>query len=435
MKRLVQISFDTLLLSIIPIVIWNALGLILSKDLVVTFSITYPIQFLFSIFYYIFAVGPNITAEKKKDKNIVYSNIFLGILVGTLILLILIFKCNIFLLIMNVNVSVFRIFTIYSLFNIFYSYVLKLVLEKLYYEKENKIANLISILFNIVNLILVVVLAIITKSQYITSIITLITMGFLLLIILFLNIKKFKINILLLDNIKNSSIGIVENISMFIIYFFGHINSYSFGMEYILASTFVGIVSDTQWDMIYAIQTAVHIDVSKEKFSERYGQEFSYDKYKKEMSDLFHANAAGGKLPKKPGLQELLEYLRRENIKTAVASSTRRELVTRELKEGGLLSYFDEIVCGDMVKRSKPEPDIYLEACRRLQERSEDCYAIEDSYNGIRSAKRAGMHPIMVPDQAAPTEEMEELADCILTSLYEVQQYIDKNNKKIEKRC
>ena len=125
----------------------------------------------------------------------------------------------------------------------------------------------------------------------------------------------------------------------------------------------------------------------------------------------------------------------RENIKTAVASSTRRELVTRELKEGGLLSYFDEIVCGDMVKRSKPEPDIYLEACRRLQERSEDCYAIEDSYNGIRSAKRAGMHPIMVPDQAAPTEEMEELADCILTSLYEVQQYIDKNNKKIEKRC
>ena len=72
MKRLVQISFDTLLLSIIPIIIWNALGLILSKDLVVTFSITYPIQFLFSIFYYIFAVGPNITAEKKKDKNILF---------------------------------------------------------------------------------------------------------------------------------------------------------------------------------------------------------------------------------------------------------------------------------------------------------------------------------------------------------------------------
>ena len=170
---------------------------------------------------------------------------------------------------------------------------------------------------------------------------------------------------------------------------------------------------------------------TREIMLEIYGQDFPYDKYKKEMSDLFHANAAGGKLPKKPGIRELLEYLRRENIKTAVASSTRRDLVTRELEEGGLLSYFDEIVCGDMVSRSKPEPDIYLEACRRLQERPEDCYAIEDSYNGIRSAKRAGMHPIMVPDQAAPTEEMEELADSILPSLHEVQQYIDKNCKKI----
>ena len=155
----------------------------------------------------------------------------------------------------------------------------------------------------------------------------------------------------------------------------------------------------------------INATVTREIFFERYGQDFPYDKYKKEMSDLFHANAAGGKLPKKPGIRELLEYLRRENIKTAVASSTRRDLVTRELEEGGLLSYFDEIVCGDMVSRSKPEPDIYLEACRRLQERPEDCYAIEDSYNGIRSAKRAGMHPIMVPDQAAPTEEMDDGAE------------------------
>ena len=152
MKRLFQISFDTLLLSVIPIIIWNALGLILDKNLIVIFSLTYPIQFLFSILYYIFAVGPNITAEKKKDKNIVYSNIFLGILVGILVLLLLIFNCNNFLSIMNVDVSVFKIFTIYSFFNIFYSYVLKLVLEKLYFEKENKKANSISILFNTINL-------------------------------------------------------------------------------------------------------------------------------------------------------------------------------------------------------------------------------------------------------------------------------------------
>lgn len=168
---------------------------------------------------------------------------------------------------MNVDVSGFKIFTIYSFFNIFYSYVLKLVLEKLYFEKENKKANSISILFNTINLLSIVILAIITKSQIITSFVTLIIMTLLLFIILFFNIKKFKIHFSISDNIKNSSIGIVENVSMFIIYFIGHINTYSFGMKYILASTFVGIVTDTQWDMIYAIQTAVHIDVSKDNFS------------------------------------------------------------------------------------------------------------------------------------------------------------------------
>ncbi len=266
MKRLFQISFDTLLLSVIPIIIWNALGFILEKNLVVIFSLTYPIQFLFSTLYYIFAVGPNITAEKKRDQNIVYSNIFLVILVGILVLLLLFFNCNIFLSIMNVDVSVFKIFTIYSFFNIFYSYVLKLVLEKLYFDKENKKANSISILFNTINLLSIVILAIITKNQIITSFVTLIIMTLSLFIILFFNIKKFKIHFSISDNIKNSSIGIVENISMFIIYFIGHINAYSFGMKYILASTFVGIITDTQWDMIYAIQTVVHIDVSKDNF-------------------------------------------------------------------------------------------------------------------------------------------------------------------------
>ena len=137
---------------------------ILSKDLVVTFSITYPIQFLFSIFYYIFAVGPNITAEKKKNNDIVYSNVFLGTFIWILTLLILILECNNFISIMNFDVSVFRTFTIYSMFNIFYSYVLKLVLEKLYYDKQNKKANLISIIFNIINLILIITLALITKN-------------------------------------------------------------------------------------------------------------------------------------------------------------------------------------------------------------------------------------------------------------------------------
>lgn len=70
---------------------------------------------------------------------------------------------------------------------------------------------------------------------------------------------------------------------------------------------------------------------------------------------------------------------------------------------------------------------------RQIQEQPEECYAIEDSYNGIRAAKRAGLHPIMVPDLSAPTMEMEELSDCILPSLHEVQQYFEKTKKADKK--
>lgn len=163
---------------------------------------------------------------------------------------------------------------------------------------------------------------------------------------------------------------------------------------------------------------------TRQIFLEHYGREFPYDEYAKEMSALFHKRAAGGKLPKKPGVEELLAALKERGIKVALASSTRRETVLRELEEGGLLHYFDKVVCGDMVSRSKPEPDIFLKACELLDVSPEKAYVIEDSYNGIRAAHSAGMKPIMVPDLAAPTEEMQELAGWILPSLREVQALI-----------
>lgn len=164
--------------------------------------------------------------------------------------------------------------------------------------------------------------------------------------------------------------------------------------------------------------------VTRQIFLEHYGREFPYDEYAKEMSALFHKRAAGGKLPKKPGVEELLAALKERGLKVALASSTKRETVLRELEEGGLLHYFDKVVCGDMVSRSKPEPDIFLKACELLDVSPEKAYVIEDSYNGIRAAHSAGMKPIMVPDLAAPTEEMQELAGWILPSLREVQALI-----------
>ena len=164
--------------------------------------------------------------------------------------------------------------------------------------------------------------------------------------------------------------------------------------------------------------------VSKEIFLKHYGQDFSYDEYKAEMAEVFFSHASGGRLAKKPGVEELLKYLKENGFKVGLASSTQEATVRRQISEGGLLVYFDQIIGGDMVKRSKPEPDIFLEACRRLGSKAENCYVIEDSYNGIRAAHAAGMHPIMVPDLKEPTEEMRVLAEKILGSLYEVKKYI-----------
>lgn len=167
----------------------------------------------------------------------------------------------------------------------------------------------------------------------------------------------------------------------------------------------------------------INAALTKELMKKRYGEDFPYDEYKKEMSALFHSRAAGGNLPQKKGIKELLSWLKEQDIRTAVASSTRREVVIRELDEGGLLSYFDQVICGDMVSRSKPAPDIFLKACESLGVEPTEAYAIEDSYNGIRAAAAAGMAPIMVPDLAEPTEEMEQLAIRILPSLCEVKEY------------
>ncbi|MGN0436889.1 MAG: HAD family hydrolase [Lachnospiraceae bacterium] len=164
-------------------------------------------------------------------------------------------------------------------------------------------------------------------------------------------------------------------------------------------------------------------EAAKAKFLEIYGKDFPYDEYKAEMSTLFHEKCSGGNLALKPGVIELLTYLKEKGKIIALASSTREAVVRQELMDAGILHYFRELVCGDMVSRSKPYPDIYLKACECIGVEPKNAFAIEDSYNGIRSASAGGLRPIMVPDLAKPTKEMEELSEVILPSLLDVKAY------------
>ena len=155
-----------------------------------------------------------------------------------------------------------------------------------------------------------------------------------------------------------------------------------------------------------------------------YGADFPYDEYARESSAIFHSRYDGGRLPMKPGVKELLTFLKEHDKKIALASSTRQQVVTDELRDAGVIEYFDRIICGDMVSRSKPAPDIFLKACEELNISPSDSYAIEDSYNGIRAAHAGGLHPIMVPDLLPADEEMQSLAEIVLPSLTSVMEYL-----------
>jgi len=155
-----------------------------------------------------------------------------------------------------------------------------------------------------------------------------------------------------------------------------------------------------------------------------YGADFPYDEYARESSAIFHSRYDGGRLPMKPGVKELLTFLKERGKKIALASSTRQQVVTDELRDAGIIEYFDRIICGDMVSRSKPAPDIFLKACEELNISPSDSYAIEDSYNGIRAAHAGGLHPIMVPDLLPADEEMQSLAEIVLPSLTSVMEYL-----------
>ena len=163
---------------------------------------------------------------------------------------------------------------------------------------------------------------------------------------------------------------------------------------------------------------------AREIMEETYGPDYPHDEIAKEASALYHGRYDGGRLPVKPGIFTLLDGLKRLGIKLAVASSTRRSTVERQLDEAGMLGCFDAVICGEDAAHGKPAPDIFLTAAAAVGADPERAYGIEDSYNGIRALHAAGMHSIMVPDLLPPTEEMEQLAEVILPDLTEAARYL-----------
>lgn len=129
-------------------------------------------------------------------------------------------------------------------------------------------------------------------------------------------------------------------------------------------------------------------------------------------------------VPLKPGAPELLDLLDSQALPRAIATSSSPETARHHLAFHRLDGRFHHVVAAGDYERSKPAPDPFLTAARLLDVLPESCVALEDSYNGVRSAAAAGMMTIMVPDLLPATDEIRSLSVHVASDLYEVRRLL-----------
>ena len=216
MKRLLQISLDTLLASTLPIIMWLILGFIISKEISNVFSLTYPLQFFYMLFITLFAIGPNITSKKQNDINVIYSNMLFSCILVGIITIVLCFNVDSYIKLMSMSETIYHNFCLYSIVLMYYNFILQLLLQKLYYENNNKKVNKISLLFNLTNFLLIIILSALFKDVF--AITVTLVIDFLILIILFINnIKRFTFILKIKENIKYTSFSLLKDISFLLI--------------------------------------------------------------------------------------------------------------------------------------------------------------------------------------------------------------------------
>jgi len=152
---------------------------------------------------------------------------------------------------------------------------------------------------------------------------------------------------------------------------------------------------------------------------EHYRPGFDLGVFRGHFSNSVHRQMSE-RVPVKPGVVELLDFLRDQGVPLAIATSAGRATAERNLGRAGLLDRFDAVATRDDVEHPKPAPDLYLEAAKRLGVAPELCVAFEDSSIGIIAAHAAGMRAVMVLDILPPTPEARPKCFHIAEDLHEI---------------
>lgn len=153
---------------------------------------------------------------------------------------------------------------------------------------------------------------------------------------------------------------------------------------------------------------------------EIFGADLPYQAVEKMKRELANEMVASEGIQIKKGLLELLDALEAKGIKKAVATSSQREKALHYLSLAGIKERFDDIICGDEVMESKPNPEIFVKVGTRLGANPAHTLVLEDSRLGLEAGKRAGMMTVLIPDLVIPDEEMKGNANYILAALDEV---------------
>ena len=170
----------------------------------------------------------------------------------------------------------------------------------------------------------------------------------------------------------------------------------------------------------------VHI---KKRFKEIFGQDLPIEQMYIEKDAMLSEAVSNGKIPIKMGAIEILDFLRDNNIKIALATSARKERLLMQLDSAKIKDKFDALVCRDDVKNLKPDPEIFLQAAERLNVKPEECIVIEDSEAGIKAAYNGKMIGLHVEDLKKADEDLLKYCKKSFNNLVEIKNYISDGIK------
>ena len=173
------------------------------------------------------------------------------------------------------------------------------------------------------------------------------------------------------------------------------------------------------WEMGLGMRSLSR-EVGERRLKEYLGEDADYYMIRNKRIEMMNAYIQMHGIEAKPGIQELLHFLKEKGLKCAIATSSPLDRAQMYLSQVGIADEFDEIVSGHMVEHGKPAPDIYIYAASKVGLVPEECLVLEDSPTGLLAANRAGCIPVMVPDQDEADENAKALIYAVAENLLAV---------------